>query len=145
MPTIKDTGSLSVFAYEERTVKEHITAVGALNIGLGVLGVLIGCVVLAATVGPGLIALGVEGDALPLGILSIVGGFVCLFLVILSAPGIVGGVGLLKRKLWARYVTLVVAALSLFNFPIGTAVGIYSIVILVQDEAVKFLEPEKNL
>jgi hypothetical protein len=126
-------------------VKEHITAVGALNIGSGILGVLIGCFVLAATVGPGLIAWRIEGDPLPLGILTIIGGFVCLFVVILSVPGIVGGFGLLKRKPWARYLTLIVAALSLFNFPVGTAVGIYSIVILVQDETAKLLEPEKNL
>jgi hypothetical protein len=126
-------------------VKQHITAIGALNIGLGILGVLIGCVVLAATVGPGLIALSVEGDPLPLGILSTIGGFVFLFLVLLSVPGIVGGFGLLKYKPWARYLTLIVAALSLFNVPIGTAVGVYSIWVLVQDETAKLFEPEKNL
>ncbi len=126
-------------------MKEHITAVGVLNIGLGVLGVLVACIVVAGTIGPGFIALMVEGDPLPLSILAVIGGFVALFLVVLSVPGIVGGIGLLKYKPWARYLTLVVAALALFNIPIGTAVGVYTIWVLVQDKTAKLFAPEENL
>jgi hypothetical protein len=98
------------------------------------MGILIACVVLAGTIGPGAIALMAEGDATPLGILTIVGGSVALFILVLSVPGIVGGIGLLKYKPWSRYLVMVLAALGLVNIPIGTIVGAYTIWVLVQDE-----------
>jgi hypothetical protein len=119
-------------------VKEHITVVGVLQIGLGALGVLIACAVLAGTIGPGVIALMVEGDATPLGILSIIGGFVTLFVLVLSVPMIVGGIGVLKRKPWARYLVMILAALGLVRVPFGTIVGIYTLFVLVQDETAEY-------
>jgi hypothetical protein len=126
-------------------VKEHVTAVGVLHIGLGVTGLLVACVVLAATISPGVIAWMVEGDPVPLGILSIIGGVVALFLFVFSVPGIVGGIGLLKHKSWARYVVLILGAVGLANFPIGTIVGAYTIGVLVQDKAAQVFAPEANL
>ena len=79
-------------------MKDHVTAVGVLHIGLGVLGILISCIVLAGTIGPGLIALTVEGDALPLSILTVVGGIVAAFVLVLSVPDIIGGIGLLQSR-----------------------------------------------
>jgi hypothetical protein len=91
-------------------------------------------IVLASTVGPGMIAPLVEGDPVPLGILTLIGGSVALFLFVLSAPGIVGGIGLLKYKTWARYLVMIVGAFNLINIPIGTLVGIYTLVILLLDK-----------
>ena len=126
-------------------MKDHVTAVGVLHIGLGVLGILVSCIVLAGTIGPGLIALTVEGDALPLSILAIVGGVVSAFVLVLSVPGIVGGVGLLKYKPWARYLVMILAALGLVNIPVGTIVGAYTIWVLVQDKTAQLFAPEANL
>jgi hypothetical protein len=44
---------------------------------------------------------------------------------------------LLKYKSWARYLVLVLAILDLLNIPIGTAIGVYSIWVLAQDETAK--------
>jgi hypothetical protein len=126
-------------------VKDHVTAVGVLHIGLGVLGILVSCIVLAGTIGPGLIALTVEGDALPLSILAIVGGVVSAFVLVLSVPGIVGGIGLLRYKTWARYLVMILAALGLVNIPVGTIVGAYTIWVLVQDKTAQLFAPEANL
>jgi uncharacterized membrane protein (UPF0136 family) len=126
-------------------VKEHVTAVGILHIGLGVMGLLAAVIVLAATIGPGLIALTVEGDAVPLGILAMIGGVIAVFLVLFSVPGIVGGVALLKHKSWARYLVLILAAVGLVNVPIGTIVGAYTIWVLVQDKTALLFAPEANL
>jgi hypothetical protein len=126
-------------------VKDHVTAVGVLHIGLGVLGILVSCIVLAGTIGPGLIALQVEGDALPLSILAIVGGVVSAFVLLLSVPGIIGGVGLLRYKPWARYLVMILAALGLVNIPVGTIVGAYTIWVLVQDKTAQLFAPEANL
>ena len=115
---------------ESKNMEQHVTVVAALHIGFGILGILAALIVLAATIGPGLIS----GDEQALAILTIIGCGVSLFLVVLSVPGIIGGLGLLKHKLWARYLLLIVAVLDLFNIPIGTAVGVYSLWVLVQSE-----------
>ena len=54
--------------------------------------------------------------------------------------GIVGGIGLFARKNWARILVLILSAIDLVNFPIGTAVGIYTIWVLVQTETAALFE-----
>lgn len=115
-------------------MKQHVTVVGAFYIGLGVLGILFPLLVVAGTVGSGLIVLSTDGDVEPLTILSIIGCSVGAFLVLLSLPGIIGGIGLLKLKQWARYLVLILGVLNLFNVPIGTMIGVYTLWVLMQDE-----------
>ncbi len=67
----------------------------------------------------------------------IVGSAIAFWLALLSVPEIIGGVGLLRRKAWARYMVMVLAVLYLFNIPVGTAIGSYSIWVLVQDDTAK--------
>jgi hypothetical protein len=64
-----------------------------------------------------------EGRVVALGL----SGVLVAFLLLLSLPGLIGGIGLLKRRAWSKVPTLVVAVLSLFSFPIGTALGIYTL------------------
>ncbi len=45
------------------------------------------------------------------------------------------GFGLLRRRSWARVVGIVVAILALLKFPIGTALGIYTLWVLVPSES----------
>lgn len=61
----------------------------------------------------------------------------------LSLPGIIAGIGLLKRKAWARLLALVVAVLGLLHFPIGTFIGAYSIFVLLQDAAPNYFDGSK--
>ena len=46
-----------------------------------------------------------------------------------------GGWGMLERASWARPVTIVAAFLSLLSLPFGTALGIYSLWVLMPDES----------
>ena len=48
---------------------------------------------------------------------------ICLF----SIPSIIGGIGLLNNKSWAMLLVLILGCFKLFSFPIGTAIGIYTI------------------
>ena len=57
-----------------------------------------------------------------------------LFLVLASAAGIIGAVGLLNRQRWARILVLVLSFLNLIHFPLGTALGVYGIWVLMKDE-----------
>jgi hypothetical protein len=121
-------------------MEKHVTFVGALRIGLGTLGILAAMIVFAAVVGGGLIS----GDREAIRITAIVGPVVAFFLVLLSVPGIIGGIGLLKWKSWARFLVLILAVLDLFNIPIGTALGIYTIWVLMRDETVQLFAGEDS-
>jgi hypothetical protein len=111
-------------------MKQHVTVVAALQIGFGILKVLIAAVVFLIMLAGGLIS----GDAEALAIVTVVGLFVAGFLVLTALPGIVGGTGLLKGKNWGRVLVIFLAVLDLINFPIGTAVGVYSLWVLLNNE-----------
>lgn len=55
-------------------------------------------------------------------------------LMILAAGGICVGLGLMQRSLWARTAAVVLGILALFHPPFGTALGIYTLWVLLADE-----------
>jgi hypothetical protein len=63
-------------------------------------------------------------------VLSIIGG--SLFLV--AAGGILVGWGLLKHQPWARVAAIVLGIVSLLHPPFGTALGIYTLWVLLSDQ-----------
>jgi hypothetical protein len=86
-----------------------------------------------------LVGLGVfinDRDALP--ILSIVGTVGGIPMLALAIPGLIAGFGLLKRHGWARILALVLAVFALPNFPVGTAMGLYTGFVLLQGAAAEY-------
>ena len=116
--------------------KQHLTVVAALNIGLGVLGVVLAMIAFIVLAGIGFLS--GDPDAMP--ILTIIAFIAGGFLLITSVPDIIGGIGLAKRQSWARILVLILSVIKLINIPFGTIVGIYSIWVLMQDEAVQMLD-----
>jgi len=57
--------------------------------------------------------------------------FVGWVMLIRGVVGIVAGVGLLQRAPWARILALIMGFLSLLSFPFGTALGVYTIWVLL--------------
>jgi hypothetical protein len=76
------------------------------------------------------------GDIAP-GILRIAAWVVSLFFMAFALPELIGGIALWKRQEWGRVLVLVISFFNLINFPLGTALGIYSIIILLKEETVK--------
>ncbi|SRR5712692_1871370 len=64
-------------------------------------------------------------------LLSVFGGM----LLIKALAGFAAGWGLLEREPWARPLTLVLGFISLLNIPLGTALGIYTIWVLLSSAA----------
>ena len=62
-------------------------------------------------------------------------GLIPLFLIIVSLPGLLAGMGLMNFAPWSRVLALIVGAFHLPNVPIGTALGIYTFWVLLNDEA----------
>jgi hypothetical protein len=122
---------------EDSKMKKHVTVVGAIHIGFGILG-LIGAVAVffALNFAKGF----VENEEIPTMVLKFLSLSLPLLIGFLSTLGLVGGIGLLAFKPWARYLVIVVAALGCLNIPIGTLKGVYSLWVLLQDETIKLFE-----
>jgi hypothetical protein len=121
-------------------MEKHITLVAALNIGFGILGILIACLTFIAIAGGGAIS----GDPDAIAITSIIATMIAFFFITLSVPEIIGGIGLLKRRGWARILVLIIAVLELFQIPFGTVIGIYTIWVLLNDETAKLFEQKSG-
>lgn len=119
---------------KQQQVEAHVTILGWLHIVGHCFFLLIGVFifVLLNTIGV------VSGDRQALAILSVVGTGVGLLISVLALPGIVAGYGLLRHKPWGRILAIIVGILSLANFPLGTAVGVYTLWVLLQDEAAAY-------
>ncbi len=116
---------------------KHVTAVGAIFIAFGALGVCVALIILVAVVGGGLLS----GDEEAMWITSIVGLSIAGPLLLIEPLKIVGGIALLQHRRWARVLVLVLSFLSLIHIPIGTAYSIYAIWVLMKDDTVRLLAP----
>jgi hypothetical protein len=65
-------------------------------------------------------------------IIGIVVTAIFVFLIAISLSGIVAGAGLLHFRPWARILTIVLSALNLLNVPLGAALGVYGLWVLLQ-------------
>jgi len=118
-------------------MKKHVTIVGAIHIGFGILGLIGAAVVFfALNFAKGFVA----NEEVPTMVLSILAVSLPLLIGFMSTLGLVGGIGLLGFRSWARYLVIVVAALGCLNIPIGTLKGVYSLWVLLQDETIKLFE-----
>ena len=118
----------------QRDVQLHITVLGWLYIVGHALFLIVGGFVFLLLTGIGF----GSRDAEAARILPIVGISVGLLLVALPLPGLAAGYGLLTHKPWARILALVVGVLSLLNFPLGTIIGFYTFVVLMQPGAADY-------
>jgi len=74
------------------------------------------------------------------GLLRFIGILVSSFLGLIGLPQIIGGLGLIQHKEWARILMLVVSFISLPHVPFGTALGVYSMIILFNPETVRLFQ-----
>jgi hypothetical protein len=88
----------------------------------------------------GLIAAIVHSDgdpdaAIATNVLGITGAALSIFFGVLALPFVATGWGMLKLKSWSRICGIVLGALLLIQIPVGTAIGIYALVILFRKDA----------
>ncbi|MCP4220075.1 MAG: PspC domain-containing protein [bacterium] len=104
-------------------MEDHVRILGFLYIGLSVLELIAAFIIFAVITGGGMIS----GDETTMAVTSAVAVSVAGLLVLLAAPGIIGGIGLLKHQGWSRVLVLLLGFISLPGIPLGTALGIYTI------------------
>lgn len=122
-------------------MEKHVNVVAALQIGFSILGVILAGILFAILQYVGDIVDDHEAEL----VLTIVANVIMVTFAVLALPGIIAGIGLFKKKEWARILTLILSVLDLINFPIGTAVGIYSIWALSQTETVELFKKSEEL
>ncbi len=125
----------------QQQLEQHVPILGWIHIVSNIIFLLIGFFVFLLLAAIGVAA----GDPEAAPILLVVGTFVAGIFVVLGLPGIVAGWGLLRRKAWSRILALVVGILGLINFPFGTAIGIYTLWVLLQPEAPDYFLTEKSV
>ena len=112
-------------------MEAHVKILGVLYIAIGALGVAASLVLLGVFGGiAGISRGGGHSEAAP--VMGLIGFALMLVILAISAPSIIAGVGLLKFQPWARILTLILSALHLFSIPIGTALGIYGLWVLLK-------------
>lgn len=115
-------------------MERHVHLISILWIIYGILGLAFAFLVFLVLFGISFIS--GMGDIAP-GILRIVAWVASLFFAALSLPQIIGGIGLMKRREWGRILILIVSFFHLFSFPLGTALAVYSFVILFKEETAR--------
>ena len=116
-------------------MEKHVKLIGVLNLVFGLMG-LVACVITFMLVAGGFMVLGaLEGDPVPVWLAGGVGAVLTVIMAVAALPNLVAGYGLLKRRQWGRVLAIVVAIIDLPAFPLGTALGIYTLVILLHGES----------
>jgi hypothetical protein len=132
--------------HEETLMEKHVNLVGILNIVYRSL-MIVGAFVLffLAAIGGRIFEWLIRSGAImphevPIELLDLIPPLLTLIgllIFIVSTVAIVGAAGVLKHKEWGRMILLVVSFITLLRIPLGTALGAYSIWVLMNDETIR--------
>ena len=104
-------------------MRKHVRILGWLQIALGIIDLLIGFAAFGLLSGIGI----VSGEAAMFGLLTLIGGFAGIFMLVMALPNLVCGIGLLRG--WGGWVIVLAVVLGVFNLmqvPFGTAIALYT-------------------
>ena len=124
-------------------METHVKVLGALQIAMGAFG-LFSALVLVAVFGVASSAVGLSGEpeaAIALPIIGITGMALVAFLVTLSLPSVVIGIGLIQHRPWARIGGIVLSILGMIMIPFGTILGVYGVWVLFSKETERLFLP----
>jgi hypothetical protein len=115
----------------------HVKVLGILYILFSALSLFAALfLMLAVSAASGIVATTADPHdaAIALPIIGISGTALVAFLLLVAAPGLIVGVGLLKYRPWARILGIALSALNLIHIPFGTMLGIYGLWVLLNKE-----------
>ncbi len=125
----------------------HIKAVGLLHVilgGLSLFGGLIVFVVFGALAGFMQFSDSSRDTAVAVPVLGAIGTIIFLIVLLISIPGLIGGIGLMRMAPWSRVFMIVISALDLLHVPLGTALGIYGLWVLTKPETEALMRGSKT-
>lgn len=116
-------------------MRDHIRILAYLYLASGFIGLFVAGVLLFG-LGVGGALSGEREVALTLGTVGLV---IAIVVAVLSAPSLVCGWGLLAGMPWSRVLGIVLSIFHLPNVPLGTAMGVYGLWVLTNDESARLL------
>lgn len=126
----------------------HVKILGILHIVLSSLVILAGILMLVLFGGiAGLVGTADQtADArVAVPVLGALGGILFLLLLLIGIPGVIAGIGLIQFRPWGRILGIIISAIELLNVPLGTALGIYGLWVLLSQGAEQlFLNPPRQ-
>lgn len=118
------------------TAKEHNNLLGIFILIQGGLTIFAGLLMLLIYGGMGVALMGAGPDSearLAGGMILVIGVIVAIVIVVFSALYLYTGFKIRKEQSIGRTLGIIVSVLSLFSFPLGTALGIYGLWFLLGD------------
>jgi hypothetical protein len=112
----------------------HVRILAWLNLVLGGLGVALALLFLAGSAVLQAIVAQFAGSEVPTWAIQLAFTIIVGVMLVLSLPCLILGWGLYNLRNWARFLGLVISAISLLNFPLGTALGLYGLWVLLKPE-----------
>ena len=125
-------GPVSVRQPVANRVQSHVHLLGILWLAMSAFNAVAGLVMIVVgnTLFPHLHELGAPPQV-PTSFLSAIVGTIGIIILAKAACGFLAGWGLLHGEAWGRTVALVLSFISLFNIPFGTAIGVYTMWVLL--------------
>jgi hypothetical protein len=131
----KSTTAARVASAARTRVAEHVHLLAILWFVDGAL-LLIPAILMAVLAGVITVPLERNGaDRFAVALVPGVFTFLCVLFLIFAALRFIAGWGLLKLEPWGRIFALVMAFLDLLHVPLGTALGVYTLFVLLPDAA----------
>jgi hypothetical protein len=116
----------------KKDFRTHLDVVAWLQIVNSLLGIIAGAFAATLIVGVGAIT----EEPIAFRLLGITAAAIGGLMFILGVPGLVAGLGLLRRAPWSRTMALVLSAFELVLFPFGTALALYTVFVRSQQAAI---------
>ena len=130
------------------TAKDHNKIIGILFLiqgGLGLFGILI-AVLMFGVMGVAMVGSANNGEGAIIGaVFSGLGIGILIAAAIFLLPAFAAGYGMLKEKRWAKIWAIIAACLVLLSFPLGTALGVYTLWFLFGDQGKSFYNSNAGL
>ena len=125
-------------------VQEHLRFIAILWLALSVINAIAAAVLLIMgnVFFPHLHEMPNVPSDVPTGFLSSLFCFLGTAILVKAIAGFFAGWGLMQRERWARTLTLVLSFLALLNIPLGTALGVYSLWVLLPEQSEREYQAE---
>lgn len=120
-------------------MRTHIRVLGWLHLILGAIDLFLALAFFGLFAGIGVLA-GMGGEPVSFLASGLIGTVLAGIIALTALPNFLAGWGLLSYRNWARWLAIILGALNVFKFPWGTAVGIYTFVVLLDDESKAIFE-----
>jgi len=132
-------GPVSAMQPRPGRVQEHVHLLGILWLAMSAFNAVGGLIllILGNTLFPHLREMKDVPPDVPVGFLTALFSTLGIIVLAKAACGFIAGWGLMQRETWARVVALVLSFISLFNIPFGTAIGVYTMWVLLPGQSQK--------